>query len=272
MNVRRLVSEPAMFLAQANIALFRWPLDDPRMMEFVEQIPLVNRIAESSDGFIWRFDDAYLPQDTGPPWNDPLLFFNMSVWRDEQSLRAFLRSAEHQAIMRRRANWVEPVSGQASATWWIAEDTRPTIADAIVGLSGRRPVPNSEVLRFVSQREHTVWRSVINRDGTALSQSFTDNYIEVTLSGKRVVKNQVVDESPQTDEISAYSMDSEEVIALADGAVLLNYHVTIDGKSRGEQIRPKHRWATSIWRRDNGCWKCCFFQQSPYPFSDTERN
>ena len=48
--------EDEVLLAQANIAIFRWPLTDPRMADFVERIPKVNQIAESADGFIWRFD------------------------------------------------------------------------------------------------------------------------------------------------------------------------------------------------------------------------
>ena len=41
-------------LAQLNIAQVRFPLDDARMVGFVEQLADVNAGAEAADGFIWR--------------------------------------------------------------------------------------------------------------------------------------------------------------------------------------------------------------------------
>lgn len=50
-----------MALAQLNIAQMRFPLDDPRMSGFVEQLADVNAGAEDADGFVWRLKD-----DDGP--------------------------------------------------------------------------------------------------------------------------------------------------------------------------------------------------------------
>lgn len=121
-------------LAQTNIAIFRWPIDDPRMAEFRDQIRLINNIAEKSDGFVWRFTDTYALRDIGPPWDNPLLFFNMSVWRDHGSLLRFVRSREHAALMHAREQWLLPVSGRSSALWWIDEPVQPTIDDAITAI------------------------------------------------------------------------------------------------------------------------------------------
>ena len=108
-----------MFLAQANIAYFRWSLEDVRMAEFVQQIAPVNEIAEKTDGFVWRFTESYSPRDIGPPWNHPLLFFNMSVWRDMESLKKFVKSPQHDLIMRNRHKWLFPVSPRSSARAWL---------------------------------------------------------------------------------------------------------------------------------------------------------
>ena len=41
-------------LAQANVAALRAPLDDPAMRDFVAALGPVHRLAEGSDGFVWR--------------------------------------------------------------------------------------------------------------------------------------------------------------------------------------------------------------------------
>ncbi len=118
-------------LAQANIATFRWPTDDSRMRGFTERIQPVNQLAEQTDGFVWRYIESYTPRDIGEPWNNPLLFFNMSVWRDVDSLKDFLRSSEHVEMMRNKTDWIVPAAIPSLALWWIDGTTRPTIDDAI---------------------------------------------------------------------------------------------------------------------------------------------
>ena len=71
-----------MILAQANAALFRWSLTDARMSEFVTRIDQTHELAERSPGFIWRYADTYDPAAQPEPFNNPLLFFNMSVWHE----------------------------------------------------------------------------------------------------------------------------------------------------------------------------------------------
>jgi len=127
------------------------------------------------------------------------------------------------------------------------------------------PMSNNELLQHAERLERSVWRAVIEKDGAALGKLFSDDYIEVTFNGKRVVKEQIVDESPKSDEISAYAMNAAKVIELAADLLLLSYHLTIDGTYCGDEILPRDRWATSIWRKVANSWKCCFFQQSPYP-------
>ena len=44
-------------LAQFNIARIRYPLDDPRMAEFVDNVARVNGLADKISGFVWRLQD-----------------------------------------------------------------------------------------------------------------------------------------------------------------------------------------------------------------------
>ena len=124
-----------MLLAQTNIARFRWPLTDPRMTGFREQIDPIHRLAEDSEGFVWRFAGDYQPRDLGPPWDDPLLFFNLSLWRDFECLSRFVRRPAHQEIMRSRSFWTAPAPGPSMALWWVEADVRPTVSDAIDAIS-----------------------------------------------------------------------------------------------------------------------------------------
>ena len=44
-------------LAQFNIARIKYPLDDPRMKEFVDNVDRVNALASTIDGFVCRLQD-----------------------------------------------------------------------------------------------------------------------------------------------------------------------------------------------------------------------
>ena len=44
-------------LAQFNIARIRYPLDDPRMAEFVDNVARVNASGRKMPGFVWRLQD-----------------------------------------------------------------------------------------------------------------------------------------------------------------------------------------------------------------------
>lgn len=121
-----------MHLAQANVAFFRWPLDDPRMEGFANQIDTMNKLAESSDGFIWRYTGIYDPTGRESPFDNPLLFFNLSVWRDIESLRSYVFQSEHVQMLRRKSDWVQPTGTPPLAIWWLAANaTMPTVDDAI---------------------------------------------------------------------------------------------------------------------------------------------
>lgn len=120
----------------------------------------------------------------------------------------------------------------------------------------------SDLRELLPKLERQVWEAVVNKDGTVLAQLFGDDYVEITLEGKRVLKSEVVADSPQIDEVDAYSMSDEKVVALGPEAAVLSYHLALEGRCRGEAITPRHRWATSVWTRASGDWRCCLFQQS----------
>ena len=59
-------------LAQLNIGRLRYEVGDPRMADFVDNLALVNGLAERSPGFVWRYqDDSGSAIDTRPFAGDP---------------------------------------------------------------------------------------------------------------------------------------------------------------------------------------------------------
>lgn len=111
-------------LAQFNIARARWPLDDPRMRDFTNNVGRMNALAERSDGFIWRLKDEQGPDAPRFP-GDPLMTYTLSVWRDLESLRQFTWMTLHKRFRMRAPEWFEKLEGPYLALWPIPAGHRP---------------------------------------------------------------------------------------------------------------------------------------------------
>lgn len=117
-------------LAQVNISRLRFPLDSPRLKDFVDGLDPVNALADRAEGFVWR-----LRSDSGnatdvPVFGDDWMIINMSVWRDAEALTAFMYAGRHRELMRRRREWFEQIREAMTALWWVPAGERPTVADA----------------------------------------------------------------------------------------------------------------------------------------------
>jgi hypothetical protein len=132
-------------LAQVNVARMRAPLDDPVMRGFVDALAAVNRLAESSPGFVWRHaEHEVLSDDVGP------FVVNVSVWTDYPPLHEFVYRSAHAGFLRRRAAWFRPTEQPSTALWWVEDGTRPGVADAVRRLQHLRrygPAPQAFSLR-----------------------------------------------------------------------------------------------------------------------------
>jgi hypothetical protein len=119
-----------MHLAELNIGRFRYPVDDPRMADFMNNLDRVNAIAERSDGFIWRLKDDSGNATNFRPFSDPDMAVNLSVWRDAESLEHYVWNTVHKQFYRRRAEWFELLGSQHFVMWWVDEGHRPSIEEA----------------------------------------------------------------------------------------------------------------------------------------------
>lgn len=127
-------------LAQINIAQLIAPEGDPRVQEFFANVPSVNQLAESSEGFIWRFEDDH---------PDPMVAFNMSVWRSIESLAAFAYRSGHIEFLRKRDQWFTPMDENYMALWWVPAGHLPSSEEGLKRLQQLNEVgPSSAAFTF----------------------------------------------------------------------------------------------------------------------------
>jgi heme-degrading monooxygenase HmoA len=118
-------------LAQLNIGRVRFPIDSPEMASFVEQLADVNAAAEAADGFIWRLRDDGPGSTSFRMFGDDRTMVNMSVWRDLESLRAFvIGQAQHRTALQDRHRWFERASEPMTVCWYVQEGHEPTLQEA----------------------------------------------------------------------------------------------------------------------------------------------
>lgn len=116
-------------LAQLNIARLRHPIDDYRIADFVDALPMVNGAGEQSPGYVWRLQSEAGDATDIRLFDDPLVIVNLTVWESLASLKAFAYRGLHRDFFRRRSEWfVEGAS--RTALWWLPATTLPTTGDA----------------------------------------------------------------------------------------------------------------------------------------------
>ena len=133
----------ALHLAQLNIAVAKELLTSPGMADFVNNLERINALAESAPGFIWRLQDEGGNATSLRPFDADTLV-NMSVWRDVQSLKAYVYASAHMDFVRRRQEWFERVREAMVVLWWVPVGHQPTVQEAVLKLEQLRSHGPSE--------------------------------------------------------------------------------------------------------------------------------
>lgn len=126
-----------MQLAQLNIGRILGPVDSPVMAEFVGNLDRINALAEGSPGFVWRLkDEGSGASDTGDAtsiklYDDELSIPNLSVWESVEALKHYVYKTDHVEFFKRRSEWFEKPSKAHFVMWWVKDDHRPTIDEAL---------------------------------------------------------------------------------------------------------------------------------------------
>ena len=120
-----------MHLAQLNIARAKWPLEDPQMAEFVDNLERINGLAEKSPGYVWRLQDDSGDATSIQLFDDPQIIVNMSVWDSVDALKNFIFNTHHVDFLKRRYDWFEKMQQASHVMWWVEPGHLPTAAEAV---------------------------------------------------------------------------------------------------------------------------------------------
>ncbi|GAA2592214.1 DUF3291 domain-containing protein [Actinomadura fulvescens] len=117
-------------LAQLNLGKLKYPLDDPRVAEFVDWLKPVNEMAERSPGYVWRLVgesgvDTRSIQPLGPD-----VVVTMSVWESQDALWDYVYRSGHLDALRRRGEWFERPRRPEQVLWWVPAGHIPTLEEA----------------------------------------------------------------------------------------------------------------------------------------------
>jgi hypothetical protein len=120
-----------MHLAQLNIGRFRYPIDDPGMAEFRDNLDRVNAIADRSPGFKWRLKGENNNATQFRISDDPQMAINLSVWSSSRALEDYVFKTVHAQFYRKRASWFEKMDKPHMVFWWVEEGHEPTVGEAL---------------------------------------------------------------------------------------------------------------------------------------------
>ena len=114
---------------QFNVAQMKYSKDALEMQSFFDAVPHIQRLEESSPGFIWRELNENYPIIGQRLGSDFIV--SLSAWDSLDALYAFVFSQSHRQIMKARDHWFTHV-GRALSVAWFANDTLyPTWDEAI---------------------------------------------------------------------------------------------------------------------------------------------
>lgn len=119
-------------LAEINIAKMKGvDINDPIMKEFVDNLDLVNTVAEKSEGFVWRLKDESSNATNLNPYNDEQIIVNVSVWENIETLEGYMYKTFHSEFLKRRKEWFLKFGKAHTAMWWIPAGQIPTLEEAV---------------------------------------------------------------------------------------------------------------------------------------------
>jgi Domain of unknown function (DUF3291) len=155
------MTQPTHHLAQLNIGRLRYEIGDPRMADFVNNLALVNGLAERAPGFVWRYQDASgAATDTRPYEGDPRMAINLSVWENAEALEHFVWQTIHRRFYGRRAEWFEHLQDKYSVMWWVPVGHRPTVQEAVERLDHiKRHGPSDRAFGWENLPAAQLWKT-----------------------------------------------------------------------------------------------------------------
>jgi hypothetical protein len=131
-------------VAELNIARPLYPLDDPRMADFVNALDRVNAVAERSEGFVWRLKGAGNDATDLSFEDEPGAIVNMSVWESVDALQRFVWTTIHRRFFDRKPEWFGLAPTRDFVMWWVEPGHLPDLREASERLAHLRREGSTE--------------------------------------------------------------------------------------------------------------------------------
>lgn len=127
-----------MHLAQLNIGRLLAPTDDPKVVDFMDNLDRINGLGKRMPGFVWMAEGSGEP-GTGNTEakidGDPQFVSNLTVWETVEALRTFVFGTIHKQFYDRKDEWFELLGKPHFVMWHIPEGHRPTQDEALARLA-----------------------------------------------------------------------------------------------------------------------------------------
>jgi len=129
------VTTSSWHLAQLNIARLRQPIDHPDFAEFIDALEHINGLGEASQGFVLRLHGDIAGGDPGDQFHwdrgdSHGVIWNLTVWTDFESLKAFAYQGEHKDYFRRRGEWFVRHPEATTVLWWVPAGHQPDLPES----------------------------------------------------------------------------------------------------------------------------------------------
>lgn len=137
-------------LAQLNIGRLRAPTDSPIVAEFMAALEPINALADTSPGFVWRFQTDEGNATAERPFEDDTILVNFSTWESVDALADYVYRTAHTEFLRRRREWFERLDDVIVVLWWVDVGHQPDVNEAIERLDHLRqhgPTPYAFTFR-----------------------------------------------------------------------------------------------------------------------------
>jgi hypothetical protein len=151
-----------MHVAELNIGRLNYPIGDPRMADFVDNLARVNEMADRMPGFVWRLvgDGSNGGALELRPYPDPMMAVNMSVWQTVEDLEKYVWQTVHKRFYQRKQEWFSPMKSHHFVMWFVDEGHIPTLDEAKARLEHLDAHGNSDQAFDWSHLEHIkLWQS-----------------------------------------------------------------------------------------------------------------
>jgi Domain of unknown function (DUF3291) len=151
-----------MHIAELNIGRLKYPVGDPRIADFVDNLGRINAMADRMPGFVWRLigdgsNDGALDIRV---FDDPMMAVNMSVWKTVEDLEKFVWQTVHQRFYQRKHEWFDALKSHHLVMWFVPDGHVPTLEEAKARLEHLNEHGNSDHAFDWSHLEHIkLWQS-----------------------------------------------------------------------------------------------------------------